>query len=71
MGCHQEIGSQGVLQAGGQVRNSEPWEVMGQLALGRSRMEKALGGFWSAPNFIPGNRLDSRVDFVSQPLLPD
>lgn len=39
LGCHQEIGSQGVLQAGGQVRDSEPWEVMGQLALGRSRME--------------------------------
>lgn len=27
-----------------QVRNSEPWEVMGQLALGRSRMESFRGG---------------------------
>lgn len=39
LGHHQEIGSQGVLQAEGQVRNSEPWEVMGQVALGRCRME--------------------------------
>lgn len=30
-----------------------------------------LAGFRAHPIFIPGNRLDSRVDFVSRPLLPD